>query len=102
MQRVLVAVFVAALALFSLPAIAESGASTTNDMTAARVAPGIGAQQPGIAFEAPAQRDHDLDVIASAGMTWVRADFYWSAIQAGGRSSLAWGPVDAFVQAARA
>jgi aryl-phospho-beta-D-glucosidase BglC (GH1 family) len=110
MQRALVAVFVAALALFSLPAVSQSGAatstvtetSTANAMAAALGATGVGGQQPGIAFEAPAQRDHDLDVIANAGMTWVRADFFWSAIQGGGRTSFAWGSTDAFVKAATA
>jgi hypothetical protein len=98
MQRALVAALVAALAFFVPPALAQSGAETAQ----ARGGPGFGAQQPGIAFESPAKRDHDLDVIAAAGMTWVRADFYWSVVQAAGRSSYAWGPIDAFVKAARA
>ncbi len=107
MQRVLVAVLVAALAFFVTPALARSGAAIESATTApaaaaARSASGFGAQQPGIAFEPQAKRDHDLDVIAAAGMTWVRADFYWSVIQAAGRSSFAWGPIDGFVKAATA
>jgi aryl-phospho-beta-D-glucosidase BglC (GH1 family) len=108
MQRALVVLVAAALASFSLPAVSQSDAATATAtttataMAAARGATGIGAQQPGIAFEASAKRDHDLDVIANAGMTWVRADFYWSAIQGGGRNSFAWGSTDAFVKAATA
>jgi polysaccharide biosynthesis protein PslG len=106
MQRVRVAVFVAAFAVLSLPAVTQSGAATSTvaepAVAVARGVTGVGAQQPGIAFEAPATRDHDLDAIANAGMTWVRADFYWSTIQAGGRSSFAWASTDAFVKAATA
>jgi polysaccharide biosynthesis protein PslG len=103
MKRLCIAALVAALAFFVPPALAQSGAATTTAAsTAAPGVAGIGGQQPGIAFEPAAKRNHDLDVIAAAGMTWVRADFYWSVIQAAGRSSFAWGPVDAFVQAATA
>jgi hypothetical protein len=106
MQRVFVVALVAALAFFVTPTVTRSVAATQSataaTVTAAGSASGIGAQQPGIAFESPAKRDHDLDVIAAAGMTWVRADFYWSVIQAAGRNSFAWGPIDGFVKAATA
>jgi hypothetical protein len=102
MKRVLLVALVAALAPFVPPTFAGSATRAASATSEARAAIGIGGQQPGIAFESPAKRNHDLDVIAAAGMTWVRADFYWSVIQEAGRSSFAWGPVDGFVQAATA
>src|SRR5665811_782195 len=54
-----------------------------------------------IAWESPAQMNADLDAMAAAGMTWVRADFYWSAIELQ-RGRFSWGATDAFVRAATA
>jgi hypothetical protein len=108
MKRVLLVALVAALVSFVSPTFAGSRVATAALATApiatseAAAATGIGGQQPGIAFEPAAKRNHDLDVMVTAGMTWVRADFYWSVIQDAGQSSFAWGPVDGFVQAATA
>jgi hypothetical protein len=41
----------------------------------------------------------DLDAIVAAGMTWVRADFYWSAIEPQ-RGNFSWSATDTFVRAA--
>ncbi|HEX4490896.1 MAG TPA: cellulase family glycosylhydrolase [Acidimicrobiia bacterium] len=63
---------------------------------------GIGGQQPGLAYERPAALNQDLGAMQAAGMTWVRADFFWSSIQSRGPGSWYWGPTDAFVKAAKA
>ena len=68
----------------------------------AAAATGVGSQQPGIAYESPVPMHRDLDAIVAAGMTWVRADFFWSTIESAGKGVYAWGPTDAFVSAAHA
>jgi aryl-phospho-beta-D-glucosidase BglC (GH1 family) len=97
-----------ALAMIVLPLGTQSSSATvtaaplTAAAAAAAAATGAGSQQPGIAFESPAQMGKDLDAIVAAGMTWVRVDFFWSSIQAAGPTSFVWGPTDAFVKAAKA
>jgi hypothetical protein len=95
-QRSFAVVVAVALSLSLLPATRSTAATAP-----ARVV-GVGSQQPGIAFESPAHLKRDLDAIAAAGMKWVRADFFWSAIQGGGKGTFEWGPTDAFVKAANA
>lgn len=63
--------------------------------------PDVGSQQPSIAWEATSQMNADLDAMVAAGMTWVRADFYWSAIEPR-RGRFAWSATDTFVRAASA
>jgi hypothetical protein len=61
--------------------------------------PDVGSQQPSIAWASPTQMSADLDAMVAAGMTWVRVDFYWSAIEYQ-RGRFAWSATDAFVRAA--
>jgi polysaccharide biosynthesis protein PslG len=84
------------LTLALLPALAGQQGAT---VSAAVGGPDVGSQQPSIAWEAPAQMNADLDAMAGAGMTWVRADFYWSAIEYQ-RGHFAWSATDTFVHAA--
>jgi hypothetical protein len=91
------AIVVTALSPFAVMTHARASASG-----AATLLQGIGGQQPGIAYETAAPLRNDLDAIAAAGMTWVRADFLWYSIQSSGPNSWNWGPTDAFVKAANA
>jgi hypothetical protein len=95
-RRAFAAVLAVASSLSLLPAVRSIAATTPPRVF------GVGSQQPGIAFESPAALKRDLDAIAAAGMKWVRADFFWSAIQGGGKGTFEWGPTDAFVKAANA
>jgi polysaccharide biosynthesis protein PslG len=97
-RRALVAGLAAAMALTWMATVPRSRAEAATTSKAFA----IGSQQPGIAFESPTLRNSDLATMAAAGMTWVRADFFWSTIQAGGRGSFAWAQTDAFVRAATA
>ena len=74
-SRVVMAMTACAVAGF--PIVAPSGAAPAN----AAGPVGFGSQQPGIAFESPAHMTRDLDAIVTAHMTWVRADFFWSAME---------------------
>jgi len=94
---------VAAVALAVPPLAPRVGTTATASAATAVAGPkGVGSQQPGIAFESAGAMGRDLDAIRAAGMTWVRADFFWYAIQAFGRNSYDWRSTDAFVKAARA
>jgi hypothetical protein len=84
------------LALALIPALAGQ---RTAAVSAAVGRPDVGSQQPSIAWESPAQMNADLDAMVAAGMTWVRADFYWSAIEYQ-RGQFSWNATDAFVHAA--
>jgi hypothetical protein len=91
-----VIVMAGVLTLALLPALAgQRGAG----VSAAVGGPDVGSQQPSIAWESPAQMNADLDAMAAAGMTWVRADFYWSAIELQ-RGRFSWAATDTFVRAA--
>jgi hypothetical protein len=96
-RRLAVAV-IGGLTLSLLPAVLSQGAAAASASVSGR---DVGSQQPSIAWESPAQRDADLDTIAAAGMTWVRADFYWGSIETE-RGHFSWSATDAFVRAARA
>jgi hypothetical protein len=98
LQRTVVFSLAAMLALTLAPALTRARSATA--AAASSRTGGVGSQQPGIAYESAAQMNKDLDSMVAASMTWVRADFYWSAIQGAGKSSYAWGPTDAFVKAA--
>ena len=76
-----------------LPALA---APRDAAVSAAVTGADVGSQQPSIAWEAPAKMNADLDAMVAAGMTWVRADFYWSAIELQ-RGKFSWAATDAFV-----
>lgn len=51
---------------------------------------------------APAVREAALNLIDSAGVSWVRIDAFWSQIQSGGVNSYSWGPLDTVVNEALA
>ena len=51
---------------------------------------------------ADADRSRDLDLMSTAGASWIRIDLNWSMIQAQGPSSFDWAPFDRVVTAARA
>ena len=78
------------------PALAGRRSAT---VSAAVGRPDVGSQQPSIAWESTSQMNADLDAMVAAGMTWVRADFYWSSIEPQ-RGRFAWGATDNFVRAA--
>ena len=80
------------------PALAGRRSAT---VSAALRSPDVGSQQPSIAWESTSQMNADLDAMVAAGMTWVRADFYWSSIEPQ-RGHFAWGATDNFVRAANA
>jgi hypothetical protein len=63
--------------------------------------PDVGSQQPGIAWEPAAQMNADLDAMVAAGMTCVRADFFWDSIEQQ-RGQYSWSATDTFVRAAEA
>ena len=97
-QRRIVVVLAGVLALAVMPALAGRRSAT---VSAAVGGPDVGSQQPSIAWESPAQMNADLDAMVAAGMTWVRADFYWSTIEQQ-RGRFAWSATDTFVRAATA
>lgn len=92
-----------ALALSPIVTRARIAAGATESVAPAAVQrpKGVGTQQPGLPFASEVLIRKDLDAMAAAGMTWVRADFYWSAVQAFGRGTYDWRGVDTFVKAAR-
>jgi hypothetical protein len=100
--RSLLVVIAAAVAVALVPAVTHRHTATASAAATVAGPKGFGSQQPGIAYEDPGSMNRDLAAIAAAGMTWVRADFYWSSIQAFGRSSFEWGSTDAFAKAAKA
>ena len=55
----------------------------------------------GFQNESDADRGRDLDLVSSAGASWVRMDVNWSMIQAQGPSSYDWAPFDRVASAAR-
>jgi polysaccharide biosynthesis protein PslG len=89
----------AAAAIVLSPFAVATRAPATGSV-AAKPAQEVGGQQPQIAWERSWQMRADLDAMQAAGMTWVRADFAWSSIQAYGRNTWNWGSMDAFVKAA--
>jgi hypothetical protein len=95
-----VIVVIAAVSAAVLPFATASRSRASAAVTAS--VQGVGSQQPGIAYERTRPLATDLAAIEASGMTWVRADFFWSTIQANGRSSFDWAPTDAFVRAAKA
>ena len=91
--------FLVGVALLALtPALAGRREVT---VSATVSVPDVGSQQPSIAWESPAQMNADLDAMVAAGMTWIRADFYWSAIELQ-RGQFSWTATDNFVHAATA
>ena len=96
-RRVLVVLLGVSL-LAITPALAGRRSAT---VSAAVGRPDVGSQQPSIAWESTGQMNADLDAMVAAGMTWVRADFYWSAIELQ-RGRFSWGATDTFVRAAHA
>jgi hypothetical protein len=50
----------------------------------------------------PAQQAAELDAMANTGARWVRFDFNWDTIQAGGPGSWSWSQTDRLVAAAQA
>jgi polysaccharide biosynthesis protein PslG len=106
-RRRLIVGVVGVLALALLPAVAgQRGASVSGSVAGAVgnsgvVNAAVGSQQPSIAWEAPAQMNADLDAMVAAGMTWVRADFYWGSIELR-RGQFSWSATDTFVRAAQA
>ncbi len=100
-RRRLVVVAVGALTMALMPAVAAQRSATVSAAVGNPSALGtdVGSQQPGIAWEPAAQMNANLDAIVAAGMTWVRADFFWDSIeQKPGQYS--WTATDTFVQAA--
>ncbi len=55
-----------------------------------------------ILWGSDAQLAADLDGIAATGARWLRLDFDWPSIQAGGPDAWNWGPTDRVVDAAQA
>jgi hypothetical protein len=96
-QRRVVVVLAGVMALAVMPALAGQRDAT---VSAAVGVPDVGSQQPSIAWESPAQMNADLDAMVGAGMTWVRADLYWSTIESQ-RGKFAWSAIDTFVHAAQ-
>ena len=84
-------------ALSVLPALAVPRDAAVSASVASA---GVGSQQPSFAWEPTPRMNADLDAIVAAGMTWVRADFYWSAIELQ-RAKFSWTATDSFVRAAR-
>ncbi len=102
-RRRLSVVAVGVLVLALLPALA---ARRSANLSAAVGSPAagnteVGSQQPGIAWEPAAQMNANLDAIVAAGMTWVRADFFWDSIEQR-RGEYTWTATDIFVRAAEA
>jgi polysaccharide biosynthesis protein PslG len=100
-RRRLAVVAAGVLALAVMPALAAAQSATVSATVGAPAALGtdVGSQQPGIAWEQPAQMNANLDAMVAAGMTWVRADFFWDSIeQQPGLYS--WTATDTFVEAA--
>jgi hypothetical protein len=56
----------------------------------------------GFQNEPDTTRNRDLDVMSTAGASWIRMDVNWSMIQAQGPSSYDWAPFDRVAMAARA
>jgi hypothetical protein len=73
----------------------------TPGAAAATPKPAVGSQQPSLAWEGRARMDADLNAMAAAGMTWVRADFYWASIEPQ-RGRFSWAVTDTFVRDAHA
>jgi hypothetical protein len=48
-----------------------------------------------------AQLARDMDAMAATGARWLRVDFYWPTVQAGGPQSWDWSGTDRVVEAAR-
>jgi hypothetical protein len=98
LQRRTTVVLVGVLAVAVLPAVVGRRSAT---VSATVNGPDVGSQQPSIAWESPTQMNADLDAMVAAGMTWVRADFYWSSLEQK-RGIFSWTATDSFVRAARA
>jgi hypothetical protein len=97
-RRRAVALLVGVALLALTPALAGRRNAT---VSAAVTGPDVGSQQPSIAWESTAQMNADLDAMVAAGMTWIRADFYWSAIELQ-QGHFSWTATDTFVHAATA
>ena len=98
LQRRTTVVLVGVLAIAVLPAVAGRRSAT---VSAAVNGPDVGSQQPSIAWEPATQMNADLDAMVAAGMTWVRADFFWDSIEQQ-RGQFSWTATDTFVRAAQA
>jgi hypothetical protein len=100
-RRRLVVVAVGVLTLALMPAVAAQRSATVSAAVGnpSGLGSAVGSQQPGIAWEPAAQMNANLDAIVAAGMTWVRADFFWDSIEQQ-RGQYSWTATDTFVQAA--
>jgi hypothetical protein len=101
-RRRLIVVAVGVLTLAMMPAAVAAERSATVSAAVgnpAALGTDVGSQQPGIAWEPAAQMNANLDAMVAAGMTWVRADFFWDSIEQQ-RGQYTWTATDTFVQAA--
>jgi hypothetical protein len=102
-RRRLIVAAAGVLTLALLPALAAEQSATVSASVARSAAADtqVGSQQPGIAWEPAAQMNANLDAMVAAGMTWVRADFFWDSIEQQ-RGQYSWTATDTFVRAAEA
>src|SRR5450755_2811953 len=103
LRRRLIVAAAGVLTLALLPALAAQPGAILSATVGSPALAGtqVGSQQPGIAWEPTAQMNANLDAMVAAGMTWVRADFFWDSIEQQ-RGQYSWSATDTFVRAAEA
>ncbi|HZR11877.1 MAG TPA: cellulase family glycosylhydrolase [Acidimicrobiia bacterium] len=99
LPRLLLLSIAAILVVAGLGCVVPSSSQAPTTVPGSKVGFSVGGQT---IWENDADLGHDLDLVASTGAKWVRMDWDWKSVQAGGPTSWAWANTDRIVSAAQA
>src|SRR5579884_4045173 len=99
LPRLLLLSIAAILVVAGLGCVVPSSSQAPTTVPGSKVGFSVGGQT---IWENDADLGHDLDLVASTGAKWVRMDWDWKSVQAGGPTSWAWANTDRIVSAAPA